>query len=94
MPYNTQKVFLGGGGGCGDFNNGVGSIGTDGGGIIIIKAKYIIGNGNKIISDGLDELIQGTGIADGVGGGGGGGAIFSGDTGFYFFTTFIAGRWR
>ncbi|HYV91686.1 MAG TPA: T9SS type A sorting domain-containing protein [Chitinophagales bacterium] len=76
MPYNLNKIFPGGGGGCGDFNNGVGSVGVDGGGIIIIKAKYLIGNSNNIIADGLDELVQGGGIADGVGGGGGGGAIF------------------
>ncbi|MEO5675146.1 MAG: T9SS type A sorting domain-containing protein [Chitinophagales bacterium] len=75
MPYNLGKIFIGGGGGCGDFNNGVGSGGANGGGIIIIKAKYVVGNGRQIIADGFDELIMGGGIGDGVGGGGGGGTV-------------------
>lgn len=70
-----NKIFLGGGGGCGDFNNAVGSTGTSGGGIVIIRANQIVGNNNTIRNNGVDQLIQATGIGDGAGGGGAGGTI-------------------
>jgi hypothetical protein len=38
LPYNLNKIFLGGGGGCGDFNNAVGTTGTDAGGMVIIRS--------------------------------------------------------
>lgn len=76
-PYiSANTLFMGGGGGCGDFNNAVGSIGADGGGIVIIRAAGLIGNGHSIRADGKDEPIIGSGIADGVGGGGAGGTIY------------------
>jgi gliding motility-associated-like protein len=71
-----NTLFVGGGGGCGDFNNNVGSIGADGGGIAIIKAGTLNANGHKILANGNDELVIGYGIADGVGGGGGGGSLY------------------
>lgn len=70
------RLIMGGGGGCGDYNNGVGSGGANGGGIIVIRANTISGNGQSIIADGADETIVGGAAADGVGGGGGGGIIF------------------
>lgn len=73
--YSGNRLFLGGGGGCGDYNDGVGSNGADGGGIIVIRANTIIGNSRAIRSSGDDETIIGGGFADGVGGGGGGGTI-------------------
>jgi gliding motility-associated-like protein len=72
---NYMRLFLGGGGGCGDYNNAVGSDGTNGGGIIIIKADSLIGNNNSILANGSDNLILTTGITDGAGGGGAGGTI-------------------
>ncbi|MDB5283829.1 MAG: hypothetical protein JWO06_2904, partial [Bacteroidota bacterium] len=71
-----NHLFLGGGGGCGDYNNAVGSNGANGGGIVIIKAGSITGNAGSIIASGADETVVGCCIADGVGGGGGGGLIF------------------
>ena len=73
---SANTLYMGGGGGCGDFNNNVGSIGADGGGIAIIKAGTLNGNGHNILANGNDELVIGSGIADGVGGGGGGGSLY------------------
>ncbi len=70
------KLFLGGGGGCGDDNNQAGSVGVDGGGIIFVHANTLEANGFSILSNGESQLIPGTGIADGAGGGGAGGSIF------------------
>jgi outer membrane protein OmpA-like peptidoglycan-associated protein len=66
---------MGGGGGCGDFNNGMGTTGTSGGGIIIIKANRIIGNGMSILANGIDQIHESHTIGDGSGGGGAGGSI-------------------
>ena len=73
---SVDTLFMGGGGGCGDFNNNVGSIGADGGGIVIIKAGTINANGHSILAKGNDETVIGSGIADGVGGGGAGGSVY------------------
>lgn len=75
LPYSTNKVFLGGGGGCGDFNNNVGTVGTNGGGLIIIKAQTVVGNNYSIKSNGLDQNGFIGSIGDGAGGGGAGGTI-------------------
>ena len=75
---NTQnKIFLGGGGGCGNINDGYGSIGGAGGGIIFIKASSISSNGNNhIIANGFDSpSTTQNNRGDGGGGGGGGGTI-------------------
>ncbi len=68
-----NKIFLGGGGGSGHMNDNLGTAGTNGGGIILIRASIISGNSNSIISNGLDNNII-AGI-DGQGGGGAGGTI-------------------
>ncbi|MBK8847367.1 MAG: gliding motility-associated C-terminal domain-containing protein [Bacteroidetes bacterium] len=73
--YFQNKVFMGGGGGCGDFNNAVGTAGTNGGGIVFIKANNIYGNGYSIKANGNDNLAQTSGIGDGAGGGGAGGIV-------------------
>jgi gliding motility-associated-like protein len=73
--YLDSKVFMGGGGGCGDDNNGVGSAGANGGGLVFLKCSQLIGNDFAIRSNGATQLQPGTGIADGAGGGGAGGAI-------------------
>ena len=68
------KLFLGGGGGEGHANVSGFSQGTNGGGIIFIKATELINNGNFSISaNGLDNSVV-TGN-DGMGGGGAGGSI-------------------
>lgn len=77
LDYTTQhKIFMGGGGGCSDNNNGVGTFGTNGGGIIIIRAAGIQAAGPASIrSNGIDQVIMPNGIGDGAGGGGAGGVI-------------------
>lgn len=72
--YNLaeNKVFMGGAGGAGHENNaGLSSDGGFGGGIVIIIADEIIGNGYSILASGEDS-----GDAnDGAGGGGAGGTV-------------------
>lgn len=70
---SSNKIFLGGGGGAGHQNDGFGTGGVSGGGIILIRCVTLIGNNNSIISNGADN----TAIAgnDGQGGGGAGGTI-------------------
>ncbi|GJM34193.1 MAG: hypothetical protein DHS20C18_31940 [Saprospiraceae bacterium] len=70
------KLFLGGGGGCGDDNNLAGTVGVDGGGVLLLHTTTLEGNGFSIIANGESQLTPGTGIADGAGGGGGGGSLF------------------
>ncbi|MCB0704687.1 MAG: gliding motility-associated C-terminal domain-containing protein [Saprospiraceae bacterium] len=74
--YQDDRLFLGGGGGCGDDNNGVGSIGEDGGGLLMVVANTLVGNGQNILANGNTQNNPGTGIADGAGGGGAGGALW------------------
>jgi hypothetical protein len=70
---SNNKIFLGGGGGAGHQNDGVGTGGVSGGGIILIRCTNLTGNNYSIISNGTDN----TAIAgnDGQGGGGAGGTI-------------------
>ncbi|HQQ93748.1 MAG TPA: gliding motility-associated C-terminal domain-containing protein [Bacteroidia bacterium] len=74
--YISNKLFLGGGGGCGDFNNAVGTTGESGGGIVIVTAGSLVPNGNPIRANGNSVLGIGGAAADGAGGGGAGGVIF------------------
>lgn len=77
MTYSNaaSRIFLGGGGGGGHQNDGsnYGSAGTNGGGIVLIDAGTIAGNGQQIISNGLDQTFLAG--SDGSGGGGAGGTI-------------------
>lgn len=83
LDYTDKlHLFLGGGGGAGHGNNGPNGtcggtawsgIGGNGGGIVIILANEIIGNGNSIIAKGG---AGGSGSNDGAAGGGAGGVIF------------------
>ncbi|MBK7343101.1 MAG: hypothetical protein IPJ06_08415 [Saprospiraceae bacterium] len=63
---------MGGGGGAGHQNEGVGSAGMAGGGILVIIADHLAGNGHQIESNGGNALESGV---DGAGGGGSGGTI-------------------
>lgn len=72
-PDDPERIFLGGGGGAGHFdNNGAGSPGANGGGIAILISQTIIANGKSIRANGNNAL-QAQG--DGAGGGGGGGTV-------------------
>lgn len=74
---HVSRVFMGGGGGAGEGNNGWATPGADGGGIVIIKANEITtgtcGGGVSITANA--SSVTGTSGNDGAGGGGGGGSI-------------------
>ncbi len=67
-----NKVFFGGGGGGGQQNNLQATPGTNGGGIVILRAVSIDGNGYTIDAGTFNVL---TGGCDGTGGGGAGGCV-------------------
>lgn len=76
LDYSAGRLFMGGGGGSPDFNDGFGSPGANGGGIVIIRAATIQSNNNMFIeSCGGSVVTISNGIGDGAGGGGAGGAI-------------------
>ncbi len=54
LPYtnSANRIFLGGGAGQGHANNAHGSTGGNGGGIIIINAQSVSGNGNSLLANG------------------------------------------
>lgn len=75
---SVNKVFMGGGAGAGHGDQLNGTSGTNGGGIVIIKANELAGNGYSISANGSDNLaIQGgvPPVGDGAGGGGAGGSV-------------------
>ncbi|SEA71231.1 DUF11 domain-containing protein [Bizionia paragorgiae] len=76
-PYLIQnKAFLGGGGGPGFITSSNFSLVPNGGGIVILFADTIEGNGYVIDADGISPTpIEPTGPADGGAGGGGGGTV-------------------
>ncbi|MDD7885296.1 gliding motility-associated C-terminal domain-containing protein [Flavivirga sp. 57AJ16] len=69
-----RRVFLGGAGGAGYITNLNPAIATNGGGIVVIRARHIVGNNHTIFAEGADSVAPGTGI-DGGGGGGAGGSV-------------------
>ena len=71
--FKKNKIFPGGGGGAGFSHNGSGTSGANGGGIVIINAAKLAGDGNSIISNGNSQNIK-AGF-DGSGGGGSGGSV-------------------
>lgn len=85
LTSNGNRLFLGGGGGAGHQNDNIGSAGSAGGGIAIIFANNLIGNGRKIRSTG--GIAQAANV-DGAGGGGSGGTILL-DIGSYTGNVFI-----
>ena len=70
-----NRLFLGGTGGSGDANSGFPSNSTEGGGIVIIRANNLEGNGFSIISQGGTVPVSTTGAIDGGSGGGAGGSV-------------------
>lgn len=82
-PFLAQdKVFLGGAGGPGWVSTGNPSTAADGGGIVIIFADTIVGNGFSINNNGLSPVsVNPVGAPDGGGGGGAGGTtVLKSDT--------------
>lgn len=75
LTYNALKVFPGSGGGAGYGDNGLSvTNGTNGGGIVIIRANAIAGNGHFIKANGKDQLMQS--MDESAGGGGSGGSVY------------------
>jgi len=73
LTYNLfNKLFLGGGGGSGHGNGNQAVEGGAGGGIVIIRANTLIGNGHTISANGESPA---SGSQDGGSGGGAGGSI-------------------
>ncbi len=76
LNYGLGRLFMGGGGGSPDYNDGVGNSGSNGGGIVIIRAGTIVTNNNMYIeSTGTNVISTPNSIGDGAGGGGAGGTI-------------------
>jgi gliding motility-associated-like protein len=69
---NDVRAVFGGGGGCGTGAMTDFSIGGNGGGIVLLMANVVIGNGHSIIANGQTVTNITT---SGAGGGGGGGAV-------------------
>lgn len=86
LSPNTNRLFLGSGGGAGNCNNGFYNYaantdfnGGNGGGIIIIKSQNFEANGYSIVSKGDSAYELNSNLVeahDGMGGGGAGGSIF------------------
>lgn len=72
ISLDGTRLIMGGGGGAGHGNNDLGTDGGHGGGIIILKAIFINGNGFSVRANGLAAANS---LSDGAGGGGAGGAI-------------------
>lgn len=79
-----QKVFLGGGGGCGHGNNFGEKAGGTGGGILFVDAPAIVGNGYSLRANGAAAPecaapgpFNGGCVDDGGGGGGSAGIVYS-----------------
>jgi len=70
-----KKIYMGGGGGSGHrrYTTGGPTNGTDGAGIVIIKANTIVGNSQSILADGIDNQSILSNV--GRGGGGAGGTV-------------------
>ncbi len=82
LDYSTGRIFFGGGGGTGDQNDGYGTAGANGGGVVFIQSYGTITGSGQILSNGTTAAnsssgtgIFGSGGADGAGGGGAGGTI-------------------
>ncbi len=76
LNLTPNKLFMGGGGGCGTFEVNISNAtkGGNGGGIVIVIANSIVGNGKQIMANG--ETIVATATGNGsAGGGGAGGTI-------------------
>ncbi len=79
LDYSTGRIFLGGGGGSGHEDNGVGSSGSAGGGIVFMMCYGTINGTGSVVSNGqLAPDANDGGVftpEDGAGGAGAGGTI-------------------
>ncbi len=82
LNYSTGKIFIAGGGGAGDQNDGFGGTGASGGGIVYLMSYGTVSGAGQIISNGNNGAnTHGTAAfghaagIDGAGGGGGGGTL-------------------
>jgi hypothetical protein len=92
--YAANKIFLGGGGGAGQGNDNRAIQGSEGGGIVMIKATSIQNTtSSRIMANGRDNTYASPnpGGYDGSGGGGGGGVVWL-DVTTYNNTTALEAR--
>lgn len=75
LSYSSGKMFLGGGGGAGDSNNGVGTPGCNGGGIVYLLSGGTVSGTGKIEANGESVATSSGSPGDAGGGGGAGGTI-------------------
>jgi hypothetical protein len=68
-----QRFFLGGGGGAGHQNDRLGTGGTAGGGLVLLRARAVKGYGSNIFANGGTHRVGAR--RDGAGGGGAGGTV-------------------
>ena len=76
----NNKIFMGGGGGAGHDNNGFGTPGGKGGGIVFVECADLVGNGHTISANGsqginISNVVPNEARGDGGGGGGAGGTV-------------------
>lgn len=72
--FSDSTIYLGGGGGAGNYESGFNATaGGNGGGLVIVFCDYLIGNGGDILAAGQSVANVATA---GAGGGGAGGAVF------------------
>lgn len=69
-----NRIYFGGAGGPGFITNKNSAEASNGGGIVVVHAKHIVGNDYTIDASG-DDVATPTGGIDGGGGGGGGGTV-------------------
>ena len=73
---NQNRVFFGGAGGAGFVTTNNPSQASNGGGIVVLRAETIVGNGFTIDASGTNALaVNPVGAPDGGGGGGAGGSV-------------------
>jgi hypothetical protein len=72
---NPSRVFMGGGGGGGHENDGLGSAGANGGGIVLVKTGTLVTTGVCGISITANGATAANAANDGSGGGGAAGSI-------------------
>ncbi len=80
LDSSTGRLFMGGGGGAGDANDGYGRPGGNGGGLVYMMCYGNLSGSGTIVADGaaaLNTINSGIGCTgkDGASGGGGGGTI-------------------
>ncbi|MEZ4936644.1 MAG: gliding motility-associated C-terminal domain-containing protein [Crocinitomicaceae bacterium] len=75
LDYLQGKLFLGGGGGAGDGNNGAGTDGADGGGLVLMLNYGAISGAGSIFANGQNAPQTPPNGNDAPGGGGGGGTV-------------------